>query len=119
MKKCKCSDPGCPEHPGKSKCIKKATHALLRIDLGGMVDMCEGCASDALESGVFAGDAGDAEGDWSIEGLQGAREAINAAPVELIRAALNDIADLLETEWSAETAQDVLNVILLLKETRK
>lgn len=53
---CQCSDPGCPEHRG-SACQAVATVPLLRIDMSGArVDMCDACACDALDSGVFASD---------------------------------------------------------------
>ena len=52
---CECSDNGCPEHKGISKCENAARVLVIRSD---MVDvtgtaMCRGCANDAMESGVF------------------------------------------------------------------
>jgi hypothetical protein len=58
MKKlqCECSDPGCPEHEGKSECTKQAKHMVRRIDFEGQPKcyFCQGCYEDAIESGVFA-----------------------------------------------------------------
>ena len=53
---CDCCDPGCPVHPGGPQCDRQATVSLRRIDFEGqpICWMCNGCASDALESGVFA-----------------------------------------------------------------
>jgi len=53
--KCECSDPGCSEHQGREKCPGSAVVTVFRSD---MVDelgteMCEACAEDALDSGVF------------------------------------------------------------------
>lgn len=52
---CGCSDPGCPVHPGKSLCPNRADTTLYRVDMedetGTM--MCEACASDAFDSGLF------------------------------------------------------------------
>jgi hypothetical protein len=54
---CECSDPGCPEHKGSETCRNRPTTIVKRIDMGtpaAKFHMCEGCASDALDSGVFA-----------------------------------------------------------------
>jgi hypothetical protein len=53
--KCKCSDPGCPVHKGESQCDNRAIAILYRIDMEDQSGtlMCETCAGDALESGVF------------------------------------------------------------------
>jgi len=57
---CQCCDRGCPIHSGKSACDKKASTVAVRIDMDngtGMdtgMPMCEGCATDAMESGVFS-----------------------------------------------------------------
>jgi hypothetical protein len=51
--RCECSDPGCPCCHGH--CERKATTVLCRSDMEDETGtaMCEGCAGDALESGVF------------------------------------------------------------------
>ena len=53
--KCKCSDKGCPIHNGKAECYEKSDLLLYRIDQVDEVGtaMCDGCADDAMESGVF------------------------------------------------------------------
>jgi hypothetical protein len=56
MPNCECSDPGCPIHPGKTECSE--TDDIVTVFRSDMEDetgteMCSGCASDALESGVF------------------------------------------------------------------
>lgn len=60
---CECSDPGCPVCKGQHERAHRAVLVagdrnniveLERIDLGGYVSMCEACAEDALDSGVFA-----------------------------------------------------------------
>mgnify|MGYP001557959701 FL=1 len=53
---CECGDPGCPMHKGKSKCKEQATRKVRRIDMGDSdyIPMCDGCADDALDSGVFS-----------------------------------------------------------------
>jgi hypothetical protein len=53
--RCECSDPGCPVHPGRAECNVLATTVVYRSDMEdyGGTKMCEDCAADALESGVF------------------------------------------------------------------
>lgn len=53
MAKCECSDPGCPVCKGK--CDKRATHALVRVDMEDLTGtlFCEPCGADAFESGLF------------------------------------------------------------------
>jgi hypothetical protein len=53
--RCECADPGCPVHRG-ADCTRKANALLRRIDMDDESGeyMCESCAEDALESGVFA-----------------------------------------------------------------
>ena len=63
---CECSDPGCPACKGK--CGSPATMILHRSDMEDEsgVAFCDGCGSDALESGVFGSrddDNVDPEGD--------------------------------------------------------
>ena len=52
---CECADKGCPMHKG-SECSAVATCGVMRTDMGPNSGpwMCEGCADDALEPGVFA-----------------------------------------------------------------
>ena len=52
---CECSDPGCPVHKGSSHCPNKSTGKVYRSDMEDRsgTAMCRGCASDALDSGVF------------------------------------------------------------------
>ena len=50
---CECSDPECPCCHGH--CNRKAVTILVRSDMEDEsgTAMCEGCADDAMESGVF------------------------------------------------------------------
>ena len=53
--RCECSDPGCLAHKGQDEHSELATTILYRVD---MIDetgtaMCDDCADDAYESGVF------------------------------------------------------------------
>ena len=52
---CECSDPGCPAHLGLSSCAREGADILYRIDMEDETGtaMCEACAADAFESGVF------------------------------------------------------------------
>ncbi len=52
---CQCTDPGCPIHNGTSSCNRKSTSILYRIDMEDETGtpMCNGCAEDAFESGLF------------------------------------------------------------------
>jgi hypothetical protein len=52
---CECSDPGCPVHAGKSDCENAARTLLIRVDMDDSTGtaMCQKCAEDALESGLF------------------------------------------------------------------
>lgn len=53
---CQCCDPGCPSHPGESRCPDPcATTTLYRIDMEDRTgtDMCRACADDAMQSGLF------------------------------------------------------------------
>lgn len=60
MHDCECRDPGCPMHKPKSTCTKKARRKVFRIDMEDETGtrMCNGCADDALESGVFRSGGG-------------------------------------------------------------
>ncbi len=53
--KCGCTDSGCPAHHGCPDCRREATARVYRIDMTDETGtpMCEDCAADALESGVF------------------------------------------------------------------
>lgn len=54
MSKCECSDPACPVCKGS--CEEAATITLFRVDMRDEtgIDMCEGCASDAISVGIFS-----------------------------------------------------------------
>lgn len=52
---CECTDPGCPQHMGKSCCQERAVSTLFRTD---MLDetgtrLCQECANDCLDQGMF------------------------------------------------------------------
>ncbi len=54
---CECSDPGCPVHRDVNECTERGTAIVRRIDMedgSTRFVMCDGCAEDALNSGVFA-----------------------------------------------------------------
>jgi len=58
MATCECCDPGCgnkENHGVSNDCSKEAHYTLTRLDMVNhpAVDMCNGCAEDALKSGVF------------------------------------------------------------------
>jgi len=50
---CECADPGCPVCAGK--CKHHAKSVAFRIDMEDRTGtpMCERCANDAMDSGVF------------------------------------------------------------------
>jgi hypothetical protein len=52
---CDCCDPGCPVHKDKSGCTNQATVTVRRLDFEDqpIYWFCDGCAQDALDSGVF------------------------------------------------------------------
>lgn len=54
-RRCQCADPGCPIHRGESKCTRAAKRKVRRIDMEDRSGtwMCEGCASDVYDSGLF------------------------------------------------------------------
>ena len=51
---CECSDPGCPECKGD--CNRRALSTVYRVDMKDETGtpMCNRCAEDAMDSGVFA-----------------------------------------------------------------
>lgn len=53
--KCECTDPGCPVHKGKSDCRNYARTIVYRVDMNDETGtaMCNRCADDAMDSGVF------------------------------------------------------------------
>lgn len=57
MKKptCECADPYCPTHDGISSCVRTGTERLFRNDMDDSSGtlMCDRCATDAHESGLF------------------------------------------------------------------
>lgn len=66
---CECSDPKYPVHTDDSsrstckasECQQVGTSTLYRVDMEDKTGtvMCEGCADDAMESGVFTTDTSD------------------------------------------------------------
>jgi hypothetical protein len=54
-RECQCTDPGCPVHKSNPICWETADARVYRIDTEDHSGtwMCEGCASDAMDSGVF------------------------------------------------------------------
>ena len=59
QKQCECADGGCP-HVGSMQCptmlTPQTSETLYRVDMVDVTgtDMCETCAADAYESGLFA-----------------------------------------------------------------
>lgn len=55
-KRCECHDKGCPAHQGADECNSTSRITLYRIDMEDHTGtpMCDYCADDAFESGVFA-----------------------------------------------------------------
>jgi hypothetical protein len=53
VRKCQCTDPGCPVCKGK--CANRAVTAVIRSDMDDKTGtpMCRRCADDAMESGLF------------------------------------------------------------------
>lgn len=64
---CECSDPQCGSCFGQ--CHNPATVTLYRVDMEDLTGerMCEDCASDAMESGVFRTEEDDEEDDEEDE----------------------------------------------------
>lgn len=54
--RCQCSDPGCPHCQGS--CRADAVTVVFRIDMRDRIGhpMCDKCADDCVESGVFRTD---------------------------------------------------------------
>jgi hypothetical protein len=52
---CECSDQECPVHPGRSQCDSEMTVTLFRVDTDDQTGTarCDGCAREALDSGLF------------------------------------------------------------------
>ena len=52
---CECSEQNCPVHPGRSQCDSEMTVTLFRVDTDDQTGTarCDGCARDALDSGLF------------------------------------------------------------------
>lgn len=52
---CECSDVGCPVHHGQAVCLSKAKTTVYRVDMEDHTGtrMCEACAGDAMDSGLF------------------------------------------------------------------
>jgi hypothetical protein len=53
--KCECAEPQCVAHRLHSSCNQPATDFLFRVDMTDETGtaMCEACATDAFESGLF------------------------------------------------------------------
>lgn len=53
---CECSDRRCPAHPGKDCSKVGRTRTLYRVDMEDRTGtrFCSACASDAMDSGLFA-----------------------------------------------------------------
>src|ERR1700728_2836358 len=53
--KCECADSLCAHHIGKSDCRDVASQYLYRVDMQDVTGtaMCDACAEDAMESGLF------------------------------------------------------------------
>lgn len=93
---CECSDPGCPACHGH--CSKPSTTGLTRIDMGGgKIWMCDGCADDAYESGVFRSKA---KNDHSEEAVATALKA--ATGEDIVEAELVDEEPIAGAEWQEE-----------------
>lgn len=56
QRKCECSDPSCQIPHGATMCRATMPTTLYRVDMEDRtgVDMCEGCAIDAMETGLFS-----------------------------------------------------------------
>jgi hypothetical protein len=61
--RCECGDSGCPAHKGTMHCGRRAVVTVFRVDMEDETGtiMCDACAADALESGVFTTEDDDAE----------------------------------------------------------
>jgi hypothetical protein len=74
--RCECADPGCTAGitDANGKCTNKATCVLFRVDVEDNTGtaMCDECAEDALDSGLFA-PAEDFDEDPEEPDTQGAK----------------------------------------------
>jgi len=61
---CECGDKGCPVHQGEETCNLNAAVQLFRVDMDDQTGtlMCEKCAEDAFDSGLFT-DSTDSDDD--------------------------------------------------------
>ncbi len=55
MARCECGDRECPAHTNKYSCDNEGKVLVFRIDMNDQSGtlMCEECADDAIESGIF------------------------------------------------------------------
>ncbi len=54
-RRCVCADRLCPIHAGAAYCRETSTTLIYRIDMDDTGQrFCDGCAEDALASGVFS-----------------------------------------------------------------
>lgn len=69
MATCLCADPGCPAHIHRA-CSDRAAETLYRADMTDLTGtpMCEPCAADAYESGLFTDAADNDEDNDTDEG---------------------------------------------------
>lgn len=53
--RCECADRECPVHKGYSECPCNAKQAVARVDYEPeeAILLCDGCAADAFECGLF------------------------------------------------------------------
>jgi hypothetical protein len=58
---CQCADRGCP---CRGRCCRRATTTLFRTDTDDRTGtpLCDGCAADAWESGLYNDEGGDRQG---------------------------------------------------------
>ena len=100
---CECSDTKCPHCNGG--CPDKATYICRRVDMEDETGtlMCEDCASDAMESGVFDCDEID---DVDPRNPDGPTSAENT-----LRAIRSDCERFLEGKWGIDFA-DLLQAFI-------
>jgi hypothetical protein len=70
---CECSDCQCGHCAGR--CVEASDYTLYRVDMADYTGtaMCEGCAEDAIASGLFSEESA-AEADDLLDDLTGACE---------------------------------------------
>lgn len=65
LNRCECSDRGCRVHQGVSTCRNEGTERLYRVDIEDRTGtgMCQACAGDATDCGLFTDMPGDDDAD--------------------------------------------------------